>query len=191
MFNLHDLHWIAAILNPRTRMLKLATEIERNHAHGLVRSELAKILENDQVDENRSDQPAAISSPSSTSRKKFKSYTTQFDDDTNNNQMNNDLNNSLRARRELESYLQLDISKYTNSDDEYDNPLRFWKEQAPVLPTLSKLSRKIFCIPASSAAVERAFSSAGFIISQRRSNLNPSTVNDIMLVRSAGTYSKN
>ena len=25
MFNLHDVHWIAAALNPRTRMLKLAT----------------------------------------------------------------------------------------------------------------------------------------------------------------------
>jgi hypothetical protein len=34
IFTLHDLHWIAAVLNPRTRMLKLATDAERSYAHG-------------------------------------------------------------------------------------------------------------------------------------------------------------
>ena len=91
MFEIDVLHWIAATLNPRTRMLKLATDVERIHAHSLVYSELAK---------------------------------------------------------------------------------------------------KIFCIPASSAAVERAFSSAGVIITQRRNSISPSLVNDIILVRSAATYFK-
>ncbi|CAF4982024.1 unnamed protein product, partial [Rotaria sp. Silwood1] len=35
MFSLHDLHWIAAILNPHTRMLKHATDVERAHAYCL------------------------------------------------------------------------------------------------------------------------------------------------------------
>ena len=42
MFILNDLHWIAAILNPRTRILKLAAHLERTHAYGLVRSESEK-----------------------------------------------------------------------------------------------------------------------------------------------------
>ncbi len=63
MFTLHDLHWIAAVLNPRTRMLKLATDAERGHAHGLVRSEVAKIVEMDQIDDNRSVQYVATISP--------------------------------------------------------------------------------------------------------------------------------
>ena len=75
-------------------------------------------------------------------------------------------------------------------NDENDNPLLFWQEHANILPNLSKLARRIFCIPASSAGVERAFSSAGVIISQRRSNIHPSLVNDIILVRSAGSYLK-
>jgi len=45
MFNLHDLHWIAATLNPRTRMLKLATDAERIRAYDLVRAELSKVIE--------------------------------------------------------------------------------------------------------------------------------------------------
>jgi hypothetical protein len=52
MFTLHDLHWIAASLNPRTLMLKLATDTERGHAHGLVRSDVAKIMEMDRTDDN-------------------------------------------------------------------------------------------------------------------------------------------
>ena len=45
MFEIDVLHWIAVTLNPRTRMLKLATDVERIHAHSLVHSELAKIID--------------------------------------------------------------------------------------------------------------------------------------------------
>jgi hypothetical protein len=134
-------------------MLKLATDAERGHAHGLVRSEVSKIMEMDRTDDNRSVQSVANINSSSSSHKKFKSYTAQFDDDTNYNQLNNDMTNSMRARRELETYLQLDLSKSTYSNDENENPLLFWKEQELLLPNLSKLAKKIFCIPASSAAV--------------------------------------
>jgi len=83
----------------------------------------------------------------------------------------------------------------TCANNENDDPLLFWKEQNHILPNLSKLAKKIFCIPALSAQVERAFSSAGVVISQRRTNINrtninPSMVNDIILVRSAAAHSK-
>ncbi|CAF1068592.1 unnamed protein product [Adineta ricciae] len=96
----------------------------------------------------------------------------------------------MRARGELYAYLQLDLSKTTYSAEQNDNSLLLWKEHELILPMLSKLSKIVFSIPASSAAVERSFSTAGFIISQRRTNLNPSTVNDIMLVRSAAAHLK-
>ncbi len=53
-----------------------------------------------------------------------------------------------------------------------------------------EISEKKICIRVSSAAVEHAFSSAGVVISQRRTSINPSTVNDILLVRSAAVHSK-
>lgn len=89
----------------------------------------------------------------------------------------------MQSRREFDAYLQFDLSKSTYSSDEYDNPLLFWKAHELLMPNLSKLAKKIFNILASSAG--------GFIISQRRTNLSPSTVNDIMLVRSAATYLNN
>jgi hypothetical protein len=54
----------------------------------------------------------------------------------------------------------------------------------------SKLAQKIFCLRPYSAAVVRAFRSAGVIVSQRKSNISPMMVNGIILIRSAVTYLK-
>ncbi|CAF0934061.1 unnamed protein product [Didymodactylos carnosus] len=187
MFVLDDLHWIA-VLNSRTRMLKLATDAERAHAHGLVRSELAKIIETERAEDNRSVESPVIVNPSP--QKKFKSYTTQFDDEVEYNEPGKKLTISVRAQREMETYLQMKLSRTTTLNNDNENPLLFWKEQEKLLPNMSKLSRKIFSIPASSTAVERAFSSADVVISQRRTNISPSTVNDIILIRSSTNRSK-
>jgi hypothetical protein len=80
------------------------------------------------------------------------------------------------------------VDKVEWVNDTNDNPLIFWNEQESLLSNISKLAERIFCNPASSTAVERAFSSAGAIVSQRRINLNPSTVNDIILVRSVARH---
>ena len=74
---------------------------------------------------------------------------------------------SMCARHELETSLQMDLTKCKYFDNKNDNPLIFWKEQAYSLANLSKLAKTIFCILASSAAVERAFSIAGVVVSQR------------------------
>lgn len=60
MFTIHDLHWMAAMLNPPTRILRLATDLERSHAHGLIRSELAKMIELDGTDDNLSNECATL-----------------------------------------------------------------------------------------------------------------------------------
>ncbi len=111
---------MAAVLNPRTRRFKLTTDAERGHVHGLVRSGVAKIVEMDRTNDNQLMQSVAIISPSLSSQKKFKSYTAQFDDHTNYSQLNNDMTKSTRAYHELETYLQLDLSKCTYPDDEND-----------------------------------------------------------------------
>lgn len=187
MFTFHDIHWIAAVLNPRTRMLKMATDSERAHAYSLVRAEAAKIMDK-QHEENPTIVNLASSNSETPPRKKFKSYTTQFDDDNDLEGTAENITTSKRVRRELDMYLQMNIINYVSSTEDNDNPLLFWKEQENLLPCMHKLAKQVFSIPASSAAVERSFSSAGVIISQRRSTISPSTVNDIVLIRSAAHY---
>ncbi|CAF4716107.1 unnamed protein product, partial [Rotaria sp. Silwood2] len=82
VFSLHDLHWIAAVLNPHTRMLKHATDVERAHAYCLVRARLVKFMEVAQIDNNEEVLSSTANSLTPPPRKKFKSYTIQFHDDT-------------------------------------------------------------------------------------------------------------
>ena len=142
MFTVHDLHWMAAVLNPRTRMLKLATDLERSHAHGLIQSELAKMIELNRTDDNLSNECATTSDNLPSSRKRFKSYTAQFEDDTNHGELRKNMASSMCARRELETYLQFDFTKCQYSEDESDDPLTFWKDNMNLLPNLSKLAKK-------------------------------------------------
>ncbi|CAM4985617.1 unnamed protein product [Rotaria socialis] len=71
-------------------------------------------------------------------------------------------------------------------EEEYTNPLTFWQQQHIQLayPTLYPLAKRTFAVPCSSAAVERQFSAAGQIVTQRRSNLDLSTVNNLIFLRS-------
>jgi hypothetical protein len=55
---------------------------------------------------------------------------------------------------------------------------------ADSLHTLSKVAFQILAVPATSANVERSFSAAGQIVSERRSNISSDLVNDILLLRS-------
>jgi len=68
------------------------------------------------------------------------------------------------------------------------NPLNFWRDHHDKFPRLSRLARRIFSMPATSASVERQFSGAGLIIQERRTNLNPEQLDNILLIRSMQKY---
>jgi hypothetical protein len=84
---------------------------------------------------------------------------------------------------EVDRYIALTLDE----QEQYEDPLVFWRKSQcqSSFPDLARLAMRYFSIPCSSSAVERQFSAAGQIISQRRSNLDPSTVNDIIFLRSA------
>ena len=81
---------------------------------------------------------------------------------------------------ELQRYLAQQINKSTLTS----NPLDFWKANQSSFPLLSKVARCIHSIPATSAATEWQFSGAGVVINERRTNLKPAQVDNILLIRS-------
>jgi hypothetical protein len=103
---------------------------------------------------------------------------TDPDDDGNTYDLNS-ASTTASTNDELDRYLRMNI------DDIYkqSNPLPFWRDHQNKFLALSLLARRLFSIPVTSAAVERQFSSAGLTINQRRSSLDPDTVNDILFVR--------
>ena len=82
-----------------------------------------------------------------------------------------------RERNELAEYMNLKVSKYTDL-------IQFWLDNKSVLPKLFTVARQVLCVPASSAASERVFSTAGRLLEKRRTTLSPATVNSLPFLHS-------
>nr|XP_055062477.1 E3 SUMO-protein ligase ZBED1-like [Misgurnus anguillicaudatus] len=63
-----------------------------------------------------------------------------------------------------------------------DDPLSWWKTNMGTLPQLSEFARKYLCIAASSCSSERVFSTAGYIVSPRRSRLTQEHVDMLVFL---------
>jgi hypothetical protein len=89
-------------------------------------------------------------------------------------------------RRHLDT-AENELSHYLNTaviDGKIDM-LNWWRLQEQVqYPNLAQMARNYLSIPASSAATERTFSSAGNLISENRSCLSPEIVQILMCMRS-------
>ena len=81
-----------------------------------------------------------------------------------------------KIKAELSHYRALPILPGKRNDAAggvvHVNPLLWWKDHEDKLPIMSKLARRVLCIPATSAPSERVFSAAGLTITNRRASLN-------------------
>lgn len=62
------------------------------------------------------------------------------------------------------------------------NVLEWWKLNEARFPNIAKLAKAVICIPATSTPSERLFSTAGHIVSKRRTCLNPENVDVILFL---------
>ena len=103
----------------------------------------------------------------------------QFADPDDNSNIDNIYIGSTETIKndELDKYLGINI------EDSYkqSNPLPFWKHHQHKFPCLSLLARRLFSIPITSAAVEHSFSVAELDVTERRSSLEPTSVNIFFL----------
>lgn len=70
---------------------------------------------------------------------------------------------------------------YTN--DQYSNPLQWWRGHVEKYPNIWKLASIILAIPATSAPSERVFSTAANIINKKRVRLKPETLDALIFLR--------
>ena len=87
------------------------------------------------------------------------------------------------GKAELEYYF---LSLLTTS--ERLDPISFWTENEANYPLLSSLACDMLCIPASSAPVERTFSTAGESTSGRRNRLSDKNLKREVLIRKNKHY---
>jgi len=77
---------------------------------------------------------------------------------------------------EIEMYLQ------SKSPPRSVNIFEWWKVNEPRYPNVARLAKSVLCIPATSTAAERVFSSAGITVSKKRSCLKPENVDKILFL---------
>jgi hypothetical protein len=83
---------------------------------------------------------------------------------------------------EVERYLrmpQIPVQDSTGSDQDI---LLWWKDNASVIPNLSKMARQFLAAPASSASAERLFSGAGKMHDDLKKCTSESTLEDMLIV---------
>ena len=81
-----------------------------------------------------------------------------------------------KVKREIDAY-----EKLPRADVELD-PLKWWRVHASTHPILAMLVKKYLCIPASSSASQRVFSTSGNIVSKKWSRLKPHKVNMLVFL---------
>ena len=88
----------------------------------------------------------------------------------------------LECEDELKRYREEGNLTVFVNDNEYNNPLIWWKTKQLKFPTVAKLAKKYLSIPATSASSERIFSKARRIITGDRNRLAPEVAGTLFYI---------
>ncbi|XP_063955358.1 E3 SUMO-protein ligase ZBED1-like [Lytechinus pictus] len=86
----------------------------------------------------------------------------------------------LTVRQQVNNEIDRYLAEDTEDGDQ--DPLLWWKLNERLFPSLSKFAKKYLCICATSCPSERVFSTAGNIVTPKRSLLKPSKVNMLVFL---------
>ncbi|CAF2884827.1 unnamed protein product [Rotaria sp. Silwood2] len=182
-----DIRQVAAtLLHPRYRSLKKIPDHVKDQCYKYVRRQVRQLRDKVEVEEENRQQS---SEPPAKRLKKERNMFSRFESGDlseeagEHNESSNEsaeFECNIKKGDELDRYLLFELDKTKKQIE----PLQFWKNHSNRFPILSKYARSIFSIPATTTNVEREFSSAGFILNERRANLQPDKLDDILLVRS-------
>jgi hypothetical protein len=184
MFQLDVIHFAATMLYPKYKQLKGCSREDKDLACQHIREEMMKIIKHDPSSSS------IIIEPSTKKTKLEQSILERYDDDSeydcdlsdkqDDSSTSVDYDYKPPKPGELTKYSEINIDKIQLSQ----NPLDFWRSNKNIFPILAKVARKIHCIPATSASVERQFSGAGLVLNERRTCLDPDTVDSILFIQS-------
>lgn len=90
--------------------------------------------------------------------------------------------------RQSEEFSEIEQYEYIPPIGSDQGALEWWKTQEKQLPTLSKIAKKLLCIPATSVPCERVFSDAGNVITTKRTQLHEDTVEQVLFLYENADY---
>jgi hypothetical protein len=184
---------MATFFNTKTRKMKHLFTRQRDECIEYVKQEMLLFDVDDSV--TPSTPRKTCRPPTNPSNRYMNDFYLDVEDDDDDDDDEFNRNTNLRSSShalEIELYMKQGSDKSTKAADDGDeeeyNPLSFWKKMHSSYPVLSKVAARVLGVPAASAAVEREFSLAGNIITQKRSKLSPDAVNDMVFNHSYKKY---
>ena len=169
---IENIHKIAVFFDPRMKQLKILEQSDVLWVKEQIKSQCANLLSKFTNEESDDSTNTVQERPLKRSRKKAKE-TTDFSQyyDSSSDEEEDD---------EVDQYMKSKASKDKDLDI-----LQWWSDHKNKYSTLAILSAYYLAISASSAPSERAFSAAGQTINEHHTNLNPETINSILILHSA------
>ena len=156
---LQPIHFAATLLDPRAKNSSRLT-VQQKSDGKLLLSSLYHELDTDSVQEQN---------------------TTTNTVDSDEAAFYDSAETDLGATTELDMYLGEPVAVNVKKPTDL---LEYWRGKKLVYPTMAKVAKAVFGIPASSATSERSFSDAGFTINLRRTTLKPMNVDKLIFMRS-------
>ncbi|CAI6354472.1 unnamed protein product [Macrosiphum euphorbiae] len=88
--------------------------------------------------------------------------------------------------------IQLLLESFDNISREHykTNIVEYWKQQQKSMPELYRLAQVLLAVPATQVSVERSFSSLKFILSDLRTNMTETILEDVMIIRGNKQFKK-
>lgn len=170
-FVLNKYHRIASFLNPNYKSLIFTSEAMRTktirETKGMLNefSRETSLTSTSSVESSLTPSLSNVSSSSSLSNDTEKSFLSNY-----YNRSENDLD-------EIDSYVSL---KWV-PDSQHDL-LDWWVARRNIFPQLSEMALQVHSIPASSLQSERHFSRCGVMMNDRRSRMNPNTLENLLIL---------
>uniref|UniRef100_A0A0A1WZI3 Transposable element Hobo transposase n=1 Tax=Zeugodacus cucurbitae TaxID=28588 RepID=A0A0A1WZI3_ZEUCU len=164
----HTIHKIAAFLWPKYKQMRYLNEAQRAEVYELINRELNEMTENTQT-ASSNDTPAIGGKMRSS-----------LDDDI----LSKYEDVHFTAHNQPQSQLTAQIEMYQNACYTESNVLHWWKCHGDEFPLLAKLARTYLCIPATSTASERCFSTANRLLEEQSSSLVVGNLDAILFLHS-------
>jgi hypothetical protein len=161
-----DIHNVATMLHPNLKSFN-HTPQQRYQAETLLKLEFEKYQES---------RPQASSS--SNDNNKNTTLLSSLDDIFDLPTSPDELSDGAETTSELDRYLK-DKTKISKNM----NVLTYWKDNKTLYPTLARIAKRVLSIPATNTSVERLFSDSGNTITNRRTRLQTSKVNQLLFIR--------
>lgn len=176
-FVLNKYHRIASFLNPNYKSLIFSSESMR-----IKTIEETKEMLNEFPRETSSVSLSSVESSSTPSLSNVSS-SSSLSNDTERSFLSNYYNRSKNDLDEMDSYISLKWVPDTQLD-----LFDWWVARKNIFPQLSQMALQVHSIPASSLQSERHFSRCGITMNDRRSRMNPNTLESLLILNQLDNF---